>query len=53
MLPLADLGDLSGLENGGKNPTAMVDGTFCIPYFVFYLLYSAFYCGVLMSMVDD
>ena len=38
VLPLADLGDLSGLENGSKNPTAMVDGVFCIPYFVFCIL---------------
>ena len=28
MLPLADLGDLSGLEEGSKNPVAMVDGMY-------------------------
>jgi hypothetical protein len=27
VLPLADLGDLKGLEQGGKNPIAMIDGT--------------------------
>lgn len=27
VLPLADLGDLSGLEEGSKSPVAMVDGT--------------------------
>lgn len=26
VLPLADLGDLTGLEKGGKNPIAMIDG---------------------------
>lgn len=26
VLPLADLGDLKGLEKGGKNPIAMIDG---------------------------
>lgn len=26
VLPLADLGDLSGLENGAKRPIAMIDG---------------------------
>jgi len=26
VLPLADLGDLSGLKNGGKKPIAMIDG---------------------------
>ena len=26
VLPLADLGDLSGLEKGGKDPIAMIDG---------------------------
>ena len=26
VLPLADLGDLSGLEGGSRDPIAMVDG---------------------------
>ena len=32
MLPLADLGDLSGLEEGSKSPVAMVDGTYVHTY---------------------
>lgn len=32
MLPLADLGDLSGLEEGSKSPVAMVDGTYTRTY---------------------
>jgi len=26
VLPLADLGNLEGLEKGGKNPVSMIDG---------------------------